>query len=383
MQRERRGVAAVGPTRVMHVSQPDDGGTATVVERLAASDLMRGWVVTVVSPPGRLQRWAESRGAAWVPLPLSRAPGPGDVVALGRLRHLLPAADVVCLHSSKAGAVGRLALASLPARDRPACVFMPHAWSWYVGGRLRPVYRLFERVAARWSDVIVVVSPAEERDGRTLLGPSSRTMRLIENGVDVDAFSPSGPVAHRTPEPLVVCVGRLCPQKGQDLLIRALALLGDDATRLVLVGDGPDRNALGQLARQLGVADRVHLAGRQDPGPYYRAADVVAVPSRWEGLSLVLLEALSCGAAVLATAAATAEFRGRSAVVTTPSGQPADLAAGLTALLDDPHLRADIGRQGRSLMTGYYSLDRAVTEYASVVDSVIRGRPRPMIRVPA
>src|ERR1700730_1628104 len=212
----------------MHISQPVDGGTATVLEQLAAADLERGREVTIASPPGRLQQWAVAHGVSWVDLPLVREPSLKDLGAIYRVRHLLPSLDVIYLHSSKAGAVGRLAMASLTRARRPVCVFSPHAWSWYVGGRAAPVYRLFERIATHWADAVVVVSRGEERDGRATLFPAgSKRLVLIENGVDTDVHTPEGPVAPSTAGPLVVCVGRLCNQKGQDLLIRAVSILED------------------------------------------------------------------------------------------------------------------------------------------------------------
>ncbi len=233
------------PTHILHVSQPVDGGTAVVVEQLAAADLDHGRTVTIASPPGRLGEWASGRGVHWVELPLTRQPGLADLSAIAALRRLLPAAHVAYLHSSKAGAVGRMALAATPRDRRPKCVFIPHAWSWYVGGRAAPVYRQFERLASHWADAIVVLSTTEATDGRTVLPPTA-THRVVQihNGVDTAAYSTAGPVSDRAPGPLVVCVGRLSEQKGQDALIGALGLLADPDVMLRLIGDGPDASRL-------------------------------------------------------------------------------------------------------------------------------------------
>ena len=114
----------------------------------------------------------------------------------------------------------------LRRRQRPMIVFTPHAWSWSVGGRLAPLYRTIERLLGRRSDAIVAVSEAEAEQGRAVLGGAARNMSVIVNGVDRDRFSPVGPSAERDPSvPLIVCVGRLCEQKGQDIAIRALSRL--------------------------------------------------------------------------------------------------------------------------------------------------------------
>src|SRR5437879_7046584 len=147
--------------RILHVSQPTGGGCATAVRFLAEAGTRAGHTVTVACPgQPDLPAWITDSGAHWHPLPMVRQPTPGDIPAVLRMRRLFERADVVHLHSSKAGALGRLALRSL-GRRAPASCFTPHGWSWLVGGRLEPVYRTYERVAAAWTDVIVAVSEEE------------------------------------------------------------------------------------------------------------------------------------------------------------------------------------------------------------------------------
>src|SRR5207302_9757935 len=94
-------------------------------------------------------------------------------------------------------------------------------------------------------------------------------------------------------------IGRLVPQKDPLALVRLAASLRD--TRVVVVGDGPLEGEARALARELGVADRVHFAGFvRDLESAYAALDVLVLASRWEGLSFVLLEALARGLAVVA-----------------------------------------------------------------------------------
>src|SRR6185503_21338311 len=135
-----------------------------------------------------------------------------------------------------------------------------------------------------------------------VLRRSSDRVVVIGNGVDTDRFTPDGPVADRAPEPLLVCVGRLTEAKGQPLAIEALARMRIPDVRLRLVGEGEDEELLRDLAARAGVAKRVEFAGAvDDAAPHLRAADVVVVPSKWDAQSLVLLEAMACGAAILAT----------------------------------------------------------------------------------
>ena len=193
-------------------------------------------------PGGDLPTWAQQRGGRGSGSTCGAAPHPSDILAVLRIRQLVREHALVHLHSSKAGAVGRLALASL-GRRRPPSVFTPHGWSWLVGGRLAPVYRLFERLMLPVTTAVVAVSAEERSHGLAVLGPRAARIRVIPNGVDMDRFRPDGPLAERPAGPLVVSVGRLCHARGPDLAVAALALMRTPAARLRLVGDGEDRAA--------------------------------------------------------------------------------------------------------------------------------------------
>ena len=108
---------------------------------------------------------------------MRRSPHPGDLLAVLRIRKLVREHALVHLHSSKAGAVGRLALASL-GRRRPPSVFTPHGWSWLVGGRLAPVYRLLERLMLPVTTAVVAVSEEERSHGAS----RSRPPRPLRSG---------------------------------------------------------------------------------------------------------------------------------------------------------------------------------------------------------
>jgi glycosyltransferase involved in cell wall biosynthesis len=225
-------------------------------------------------------------------------------------------------------------------------------------------------VAAAWTDVIVAVSDEEAAAGRDVLRPGSAQMTVIPNGVDTERFRPEGLLANRSAQPLIVCAGRLTVQKGQDLAVRALASLGTAGTRLRLVGEGPDAAMLRELAAELGVGDRVEFTGHCDPRPHLRAADVVVVPSRWEGLSFVLLEAMACGKAVVTTAVAGSGLVGDAGLVVALDAGPVGLAAALDELLADEPARRRHGDRARVRICEHFSLDRMLTAYLDLWDAV-------------
>lgn len=172
-----------------------------------------------------------------------------------------------------------------------------------------PVARRLMQWAARQAAACIGVSNALADILRGWGVPPER-VHVVRNGVNLQQFKPWPSVEARQRlglggEPLVLSVGNLVPVKGHDLTIDAFALLGSrlPGLRLVIVGRGPEREALQALARRRGVADRVHFAGavpHEDLSWWYSAADVFALASHSEGWPNVLLESMACGTPVIA-----------------------------------------------------------------------------------
>jgi glycosyltransferase involved in cell wall biosynthesis len=345
--------------KVLIVSQPVVYGVAVYVRQLTEAAVAAGHSVTVLCPDreeGPLAGWIEEAGATHEALNMVRRPAIRDLFDLWAIRRLARGMDVVHLHSSKAAALGRVAVTSLGPR-RPAIVVTPHYWSWLVGGRMARLYRWIEWILARWCDAIVAVSKREAAEGRSVLGAAADRITQIYSGVDRARFSPDGVRADRSgTSPLVVCVGRLSEQKGQDVAIRALARLRSTAARLRLVGGetlGGERPRLEALAATLGVADRIEWRGPvSDVAPELRAADVVIAPSRWEGMSLVFLEAMACGAPLVVTDVPGSEVV-RGAGVIVPLDDPGTLADAIDGLLEDDAWRARLGSAARERSASY------------------------------
>ena len=346
--------------RILIVSQVTVSGVAICIRELVRAAVTCGYEVTVACPAsGDLAAWAQEEGATWERLEMRRAPHPGDLLAVLRLRRLARTSSLVHLHSSKAGAVGRLALATLRGA-RPVSVFTPHGWSWLVGGWAAPAYRLIERILLPVTTAVVAVSDEERAHGQAVLGPAAAEIKVIPNGVDVVRFSPHGPVATREPDPLVVCVGRLDPQRGADVAVAALALVTTPHVRLRLVGDGSERARLENQIRSLGLTDQVEMVGfRPDPAPDIRAADVVVIPSRYDGMALVLLEAMACGAAIVATQVPGSSALGIAGEIV-PIEDPQAVADAIDKLLADPDRRHFLGLSARESVAAHYPLQRSL-----------------------
>ncbi|MER8044883.1 glycosyltransferase [Streptomyces sp. NPDC094032] len=344
---------------MLHAVQPGDGGVARVVTDLVRAQVADGLRVAVACPPGtELADAVRAEGADTYAWRAGRDPGPASLRETRELRRLIrtvrPA--LVHAHSAKAGLCARLAL-----RGRVPTVYQPHAWSFEaVEGRTAALARRWERWAARWTARIVCVSEAERRTGEAagVRAPWS----VIHNGVDAEHFAPppeAAPSDGGAAGPLVVCVGRLCRQKGQDVLLAAwpavLAAVPD--ARLVLVGEGPDGERLRAAA-----GPSVRFAGAvPDTAPWYRAADLVVLPSRWEGMALAPLEAMASGRPVVVgdvDGARESLPPGHEELCLVPPGDPAALAAALGRLLGEPGLRRSMGREAREHVLSRFDVRR-------------------------
>ncbi len=319
--------AAMSGPRVLHVAQPVDGGVGAYVASLARDQVRRGWDVHVACPPaGQLPQALAAVPATHEHWPAGRQPGPGGPAEVARLAAVLRRVqpDVVHLHSSKAGLVGRLVL-----RRRLPTLFQPHGWSWLaVTGAVATASRAWERGGSRWATATVCVSQGERREA--VAAGVGGDLRVIRNGVDLDRFAkaPDGEaraaLGIAADVPVAVCVGRLCRQKGQVRLLSAwpAVLRSVPQARLLLVGDGPDARVLEQVLPPHAAL----LGARSDVPALLAAANVVVLPSRWEGLSLTLLEALAAGRSVVTTAVAGSEVVPPDCGAVLPAGPEDDPA---------------------------------------------------------
>ncbi|MFF3494391.1 glycosyltransferase family 4 protein [Streptomyces sp. NPDC002795] len=357
------------PPHVLHVTQPADGGVARVVADLARMQRAAGMTVSVACPTsGGLRHSMAGLGAEVLAWEASRSPGAGLLGEGRRLAEVVSRVrpDVIHAHSAKAGLVTRLVV-----RGRVPTVFQPHAWSFEavdgVGARLA---LRWERRGARWASRLLCVSEAEQHTGRS--HGIEGEWRLVPNGVDLDRFHPEGPTGRDLPSPapdgpLVVCVGRLCRQKGQDVLLAAWPQVrrAVPGARLVLVGDGPEAARL----RAAAPASATFTGALDDPVRWYRAADLVVLPSRWEGMALAPLEAMACGSPVLATDVGGAREslppHLAARCLTAPDDPPA-LAGALVGLLRDAEGLRALGRASCRHVRAHHDVRRTATAVADV-----------------
>jgi glycosyltransferase involved in cell wall biosynthesis len=347
-------------TRVLLVHQPIDGGVARHVRDLANELDGRGYEVTVCGPsaPEGLNESVEGRR-----LNLQRAVAPrADLTAvadLARIVHELRP-DVVHAHSSKAGAVARLARASHP---RVPLVYSPHLYA-FAGYFERPAerhaYRMAERLLAPAASRVVCVCEVEARLARAI-GPGGR-VRTVYNGI---APVGDGPVDPRIAElsargPVVGTLALLHRRKGLETLIDATPRILDRHPRaqIAIVGEGPQLEELRARADEKDVARAVRFFDPgADPLSAVRGMDVFALPSWAESFPYVILEAMSLGRAIVASDVGGV----REAVVDRECGllvPPRDAPALVDALND---LLEDTDRAARMGELAHLRADRQFT----------------------
>ncbi len=364
---------------VLHVIEATIGGTRRHVVDATRGLAKRGVRVSLVASALREPRFRAdlqalaNDGVEVFELPMVRALRPWtDVGHLAALRKLLQRQrpDIVHTHSSKAGALGRLASWSSGVGAR---VHTPHTFAFLFGamfsGSSRTLFKVIEKELARHTERFIAVSDDEAGTFESAGFIPAAKVRVVPNGVDPRRWNaaralPRTKLGLPDGVPCAAVVGLLNVAKGQDLALRALALPGMESLHLVLVGSGETEGELRELARSLGVESRAHFLGWRDDVPEVLASvDVLLLPSRWEGMPYIVLEAMAAGKPVVATRVDGA----RSIVAAAQCGRLCDvesegaLAASLREVLALPESeRRKLGESGRRAVKERYTLEHMV-----------------------
>ena len=331
------------PTVAFLLHAPSGGGAQRRTIRLASALAGRGMAASLlfIARDGPL---ADQIPAGLPVTVLGAPPVPrgwqcgAAVPALARHLRADPPAVLV----AAANHVHLTALAAHALAGRPCRLVIRASNHLVGGGRGRPVRDWLRRRAARLyehADLVVAVSEEIAHQTRAL-APSAPVVRLPNPVVD-DSFPArmAQPVKHPwlppRQTPVILGVGRLDRQKDFPTLLRAAARIG---ARVILLGDGPERTHLEQLGRALGI--QVDLPGFvPDPLPWMAQCGAFCVSSAWEGMPGALIEAMACGAPVVATACpgGTVEaVEGGRLAPLVPVGDDAVMAAALAAVLRRP-----------------------------------------------
>ena len=361
----------------MAITELDIGGAERAFVQIAIGLKSRGWDVNIISlrDAGPL---AEPLRHAEISVEALHCGGPADFRAIGRMKHALlknPAA-VLLTFLHQANIVGRLAAKSANIKT-VVCGVRVADRSWSV----RIPEMLTKHLVARY----VAVSHSVAEVHCDICGIAKEKMTSIYNGVDVESIDAAVPVPRREikcrdDDQVILCVGRLTPQKSPLNVVEAFERLrqldpvGHQHRKLVFVGDGPLKPALQLLIQQKQLQDHVHLLGwRSDIASVMKAATMLVVASKWEGLPNVVLEAQAARLPVIASAVDGCQEVIEDGVTGRlfPTGDPDALASTLRELLgsgDDSNeaatqVRSGIALTARGSVKRRFSWEKCVAEY--------------------
>ena len=296
----------------------------------------------------------------------------GDLLALSierQVRELHARAAFDLIHAHAALPCGHAA-ALLSRKLRIPFVVTVHGLDAYAERQVGRVWgkRCREKSAMVYSAARAVICISEKVRDQVGEGVDGQRV-VIYNGVDANLFSP----ALESPTITVLSVGNLIPIKGHELLLRAFARVSGavPGCRLEIVGNGPERTRLERLTRELCITGRVSFTGRQSRGSVAQAMKdcaVFALPSSYEGLGCVYLEAMSSGKPALGCTGQGIEEiieSGKNGMLVAP-GSLEDLSAALQALLLDRDLRVRLGRAARAKILRGHTLEYQAAELCRV-----------------
>ena len=361
------------------------GGAERLVADLVAAGGSASFDYEVASVLEGQDALAPSIVRAGIPVHELGATGNLDLRWMAALRRLLLADpfDIVHFHLPYTAALGRLVVATLPRRRRPITVYTEHSlWN-----KVAVLVKLLNRATVRFDGALVAVSQAAYDALPRALRPRAR---VVVHGVDLSRSRSMVDRRHQVGQEvrdelgipptdlLVVTVANLRSEKGYDVLLDAAGLLVERGAplRFAAAGQGVEAEALAARHRQLGLGDRFHFLGHRDDAlALVTAADLFVLPSHQEGLPVVLMEAGSVGAPIVATAVGGVPqvvTDGVNGLVVAP-GDPVRLADAVERMSSDPELRGRLGRQAMADSTRY-DIARASAEIEDIYRGLLTAR---------
>lgn len=357
--------------RVLHILEATLGGTRRYIENI--SEISNPAIIQsgLIYSPLRcdeqfvgLLEYCRAKRWALFEVPMVRAINPwNDMKAILKVRAIIKQFNpkIVHCHSSKAGGVGRAA-ARLLSGKRPMLLYSPHALSIY------PYAQYLEQWLAKITDFYVAVSESEKIQIADQCRVSRDQIRVVSPAIEVDHFQP---IQRREARitlgldqdiPMVVGIGRLVEQKDPVAFVNIIELLQRNISQIqaIWVGDGELRANIEAQIDRSGLRDNIHITGwQEDVRPYIAAADVVLIPSRYEGFPYTAAEVSAMERPVVAT-----RVTGIVDIIKDGSSgvlfEVDDLDGGAEAvhrLLKSPSTAIEMGKQGRNIICQNYNIE--------------------------
>lgn len=296
--------------RVVHIAQAAGGVEQYIKMLLKYMDSTKFENILIASKDYHAENYV-NLADAFEQIDMSRAIGMNDLKAAKKVRMLIKQykPDIVYAHSSKAGAIARIANFGL----KNHLIYNPHGWAFNMkcSEIKRKLYATIERVEAPFCDRIICISEAERESALNKRICTDSKLRVIFNGVDIEAYEQRehgkiGKADLKIPKDAFVVgmVGRISLQKAPDVFIRAAKLIKLEIpnAHFIIVGSGEMEDDVKKYAKQNGLEDCLHITGWvDDPMSYVELFDIACLLSRWEGFGLVLPEYMMAEKPIVAT----------------------------------------------------------------------------------
>ena len=296
--------------RILHVAQAAGGVDRYIRMLLKYLDKDKFENVLVCSQDFREEDY-DGLVDSFEQIKMNRAIGANDLKSIAKVRKLIKKynPDIVYAHSSKAGAIARMADIGL----KNQCIYNPHGWAFNMrcSDKKRMMYTAIEKMAAPFCDKIICISEAEKQSALDKKICGEKKLQVIFNGVDIEAYeSGEHGKAKRAdlniPENAYVVgmVGRISPQKAPDVFVK-MAKLGRDKIQdayFIIVGSGNQEAEIRKYAEDNGIVGNLHITGWVgNPMGYVELFDVACLLSSWEGFGLALPEYMMAGKPIIAS----------------------------------------------------------------------------------
>lgn len=296
--------------KIMHVAQAAGGVDRYIRMLLKYLDKNKFENILVCSQDFKKEDY-EGLVDAFEQVEMERAISKNDLKAIAEVRKIIKKynPDIVYAHSSKAGAIARVANIGL----KNYCVYNPHGWAFNMrcSNKKKTMYVAIEKIAAPFCDKIICISEAEKQSALNKKICKEDKLQVIFNGVDIDAYvnGEHGKIKRKDlgiPKDAVVVgmVGRLSQQKAPDIFIKMSKMVKEKFpnAHFIIVGNGNQESEIRKYAEENSFSSSLHITGWvDDPMSYVELFDVACLLSRWEGFGLALPEYMMAGKPIVAT----------------------------------------------------------------------------------
>lgn len=302
-----------------------------------------------------------------------------DIQAVASIRRVVKKfqPDIVYAHSSKAGALARLAclFSSVPV------IYNPHGWAFNMrqSKKKKEVYRIIERIQSPFTKKIICISEAEKSSALNNKICNKKKLCVINNGIDFSEFNKEKITREKLNIPnssfVVGQVGRLTDQKSPDIFIKSAALIKRKIPNafFVLVGDGELRPRMEKLIKSEGLEKDFLITGWVDNSTsYLDVFDVATLLSRWEGFGLVLPEYMYSKIPIVATEVDAIPYiikDGVNGLLVKPNN-PVNVATAIEQIYYDSKLKSTLVENGRMIVEQKYDVRRVANETIQMYEEI-------------